>query len=513
MDKQEPSLLKAKLSMALLASATMATKEGRDIIVNELTFKSQITRNAADNLDVFSIVNACLKAQDGLTTLVDLLAAFEGESQAIGPVRDAVEALQRYAIGSSKPAPNPAKPAQAAVMTALATADEPVAVVLGNDASASSAVGAAPIASTREEPMGFYEGPAFALVIGISRYKDGGDPNRILKKEQFTHLVCPEKDATRFADFLKQYSPIKYTVQLLLNDEASLTRIKDEFEELRRRCKQSGKKNPLVIVYFSGHGTLDEDDRSYLVPHDAQRNKLFSTAFWNKDFSNCLNELGTRRLVVFLDACHSGAIGAEGVKLTPPDRYDAQKDLSPHAGYIIASCGPGQTSHEGEENSIFTEHLLELLKCETDDIREENVDLFHLYKALREKVKMHNENQEPIAEIQGPTGIILAVNQQVREQTRKKKIEFVEMLGEKLKELKQNAQFKKSATLRSLLESYAEGTATENKYATMFEIFDEFFDCWSREDNFEIGECCRRLTDAFTRADGGRKLSALMLER
>ncbi len=509
MDKQEPSLLKAELTSALLTCATMATKEGRDIIVNELTFKSQITRNAADRFDVFNIVNACLKAQGGLTTLLELVESFEGKSNAIDTVKEAAKALQRYAIESpAKPTPNPAKPAQATVTTAVATGDEPVATVLSNDASASSAVGAAPITSTREEPMGFYEGPAFALVIGISLYKHGTDPNRELEARQFTNLRCAAKDATDFIEFLNKPGPIKYTVRPLRDNEATVTKIKDQLEQLRKDCKacaNSGKKDPLVVIYFSGHGMRDEDGRSYLIPHEAERNRLFATALWNKDFNNCLDELETRRLVVFLDACHSGGIGMPDEK-SGPFQYDPQKDLLSRRGhYIIASSAPGQVSQEGEENSIFTGHLLRLLNSETTEIAEEEIDLFDLFQALKAKVGSY-------AEIKERTGIILAINEKVREQTRAKKIEFVEMLGKTLKELKQSAQFKKSATLKSLLESYAEGTATDKKYANMFEIFDEFFQCWSPDDSSQVGECCQRLTAAYTKAEG-KRLSNLMLER
>jgi uncharacterized caspase-like protein len=126
----------------------------------------------------------------------------------------------------------------------------------------------------------------------------------------------------------------------------------------------SGERDPLVIVYFSGHGMCDAGPRHYLIPYDAQRDKLRATALWNKEFNFCLDELGTNRLVVFLDACHVGDIGMEGIKGAPLPQYNPQEVLGERKGrYVLASCKPEQISYESETNGIFTRHLLELLSC------------------------------------------------------------------------------------------------------------------------------------------------------
>ena len=132
----------------------------------------------------------------------------------------------------------------------------------------------------------FYKGPAYALVIGISQYKHGREPGQELAPKEFTNLKLAAKDAEDFARFLKSYGFIEYNVRSLLNEQADLTTIKDEFEELRKSCKQSGVEDPLVIVYFAGHGTPDAEDRHYLIPYDGERDRLPATAFWNKNFSN-----------------------------------------------------------------------------------------------------------------------------------------------------------------------------------------------------------------------------------
>ena len=284
-----------------------------------------------------------------------------------------------------------------------------------------------------EEQLIFYNGPAYALVIGISDYAYKGEPGQKLEEPQFPKLKVADNDARDVANFLNNSRFPKYnSVRLLINEEATLSNIKEEFEILRKNCKQSGVENPLVIVYFSGHGWADKEGRHYLIPYEAQRNKLYSTALLNRDFSLCLDDLGTNRLVVFIDACQAGTIGEEGVKGT----YDYHKDLGPSEGrYVIASCGPMQNSYEWKEkeNSIFTGRLLQLLNFETDDFDKldySEIDISDLYPALRQKVvaTAHEEygaDQEPASEINDRTGIVLAINERVRNRKQKESDEVI----------------------------------------------------------------------------------------
>jgi uncharacterized caspase-like protein len=81
-------------------------------------------------------------------------------------------------------------------------------------------------------------------------------------------------------------------------------------DDLRKQCNKAD--NPLRTSLLSGHGARDATAATICIPHDGERNNLFSTALWSKTFDNALRELRTNRLVLFVDACHAGAIGAGG---------------------------------------------------------------------------------------------------------------------------------------------------------------------------------------------------------
>src|SRR5262249_20332052 len=270
----------------------------------------------------------------------------------------------------------------------------------------------------------FYEGPAFALVIGISEYlyprlaRENADP----KELEFDDLKFANQDALDFADYLKKNGFIESNVVYLINKEATRAKIKGALENLNEFCDQSKPQIPLVIVYFAGHGMVDNKGRNFLLPHDAEPDNLVGTAIQNREFNDQLNDLDTNRLVVFLDACHGAAMAPGGARDGRKDLYD-QEGLGEGSGrYLLASCTSGQKSYEHKEetgkNGIFTDHLLQLLKCETKDFDEqriEKISISDLYKVLKKKVQdtvkeIYKEKQEPVLKAEGDaTGIILAI--------------------------------------------------------------------------------------------------------
>ena len=348
-----------------------------------------------------------------------------------------------------------------------------------------------------------YKGPAYALVIGIKEYEHGRESGQVLQDHEFPNLKVADKDALDFADFLLNYKFINYNVRVLINEEAQLANIRDEFEILRRNCKQSGVENPLVIVYFSGHGWADADGRNYLIPYEARRNKLYSTALLSRDFSLCLDDLDTNRLVVFLDACQAGTVGEEGVK----GAYDFHKDLGPSDGrYVIASCGPNQKSYEWkeQENSIFTGRLLELLKCETsdfDNLEYPEIDISDLYPVLREKVvataqKEYGAAQEPEGEIKGRKGIILAINERVSDRRQKKSDQetvriFLELI---VAAIMRNSRSAPKATISTRLKSYVYNQEATKGYEEFYGTFDDQLSEWKEKgDAYPFDEGCNLL--------------------
>lgn len=367
--------------------------------------------------------------------------------------------------------------------------------------------------SSKQYSAGFFKGPAYALVIGISRYEHGKD--QLLEDQDFLNLKCAAQDAKDFAEFLKHNGCIPYNVQGLFDDQAKRETIIDELEKLKEYCRQRDAKNPLVILYFSGHGFADNQGRHYLAPYNVERDRLPATALPNKEFNNHLAEIETNRLVVFIDACHSGAVvmedGARG-EVTP---YDVHEGLGDGAGrYVIASCESGQRSYELGDNGIFTGELLKLLKCETDDLEDEvEIDIFPLFCALEKRVSRAAQSikkvQQPTADIRSATGIVLAINEKLlkkrlaaEQHTSDEKLKFFEAI----RNLIQKADCDQYS-ISVMLREYVSNGKTTDGYTDLYGCFDERFKRWNRGDTSRLDLSCQLLIDSYKYAEGSNKES------
>lgn len=349
----------------------------------------------------------------------------------------------------------------------------------------------------------FFKGPAYALVIGISNYQHGQDAGQPLEDNQFPNLKYAKKDAEDFATFLKNYGFINYNVSELFDEKASRKNIIKELEKLKEFCTQPESKDPLVIVYFSGHGWADPKGRHYLIPYDAERDSLISTALSNTDFSIHLNDMETGRRVVFIDACHAGAMGMEGAK-GGLAQYDARIGLGEgHGRYLIASCKPGQQSYEHGDNGIFTGELLRLLKCETDDFTEEEIDIFPLFHALKKKVAAAahriGKEQEPISDMTGATGIILAINERVKKkrlqdykEASEEKHQFLELICERIRKSDHDQKAMIVTTLRAYVRE-----EKFHGYDDFYGCFDESLKRWGQGDTSRLDDWCKLLITAY----------------
>jgi hypothetical protein len=122
--------------------------------------------------------------------------------------------------------------------------------------------------STLMTPDSFIKGPAYALVIGISEHEHGVKPKKglVLGYEEFPNLRLAHKDARDFADVLRHDVGLQDScIDVLQNKDATLEAIRESLENLRVNCKKAD--DPLVIVYFAGHGCR-QAKRHFLVPHD-----------------------------------------------------------------------------------------------------------------------------------------------------------------------------------------------------------------------------------------------------
>lgn len=355
------------------------------------------------------------------------------------------------------------------------------------------------------------DGPSYALVIGVSKHDGGLDPevpDQILKPAQFPNLRVAAKDATDFAEALTTcagFDPACVTT--LCDDRATLEGIRDALEGLRKECRRPGRK-PTVVVFFAGHGWADADKRHYLVPFDGRRNALYKTGLRNRELRDLLADLETDRLVVFIDACHAGAVADPDARgRTLPD-YDARQEMGSggKGQFVIASCEPHQNSYEWKEkgNGIFTSHLLELLKGETNEIPEEDITPLGLFTPLANRVsttaKKLGWEQDPYVVVQGSDRIVLAKNRFIqlrRDALEAKRRECGQALKDRLHRRSSNQRW---VVARLVVDhSLRVPPIKDPRYDEFFGMLNDFFDIWANDPDSiaELDHWCNLLLSSY----------------
>jgi tetratricopeptide (TPR) repeat protein len=196
----------------------------------------------------------------------------------------------------------------------------------------------------------------WALIIGVSKFKD---PAITLK--------FAAKDASDFHDYLvKEANFNPDHVHLLLNEQATRENILAEVGD--RWLPRVAGPDDLVIVYISSHGSPSKVDirgTNYLVAYDTDKNSLYATGVPMQDLSKIVKErVHADRVVLVLDACHSGAATPAAKGLYRQANFDVDQIVQGSGQLVICSSEPSQTSWESAkyDNGVFTHYLIEGLR-------------------------------------------------------------------------------------------------------------------------------------------------------
>ena len=180
---------------------------------------------------------------------------------------------------------------------------------------------------------------AYALIIGIGAYHN------------INSLKKTTTDAQDLRDVLLERGYSKGNIVLLLDDQATKAAINQHLNQLA----QLAKDDTTVLIFFAGHGAQwvgGFHPGEYLCPVGAIQDNLKDTTISNDELTTALNAISSQRMVVFLDACHSGGVVDPQQRgaleyVEPGLSANAYNQLSASKGHVvIASCQPDEVSWE-----------------------------------------------------------------------------------------------------------------------------------------------------------------------
>jgi hypothetical protein len=267
-------------------------------------------------------------------------------------------------------------------------------------------------------PAPLVSGPAppqdrWAVVIGIGTYE----------RPEIPGLRFAVADAEAVHDVLVNRAGFRKEQVLLLTDR---TERKPTLRNLKWALgtflARSAKKGDLVLIYYAGHGAPEIDPRGleadgfakYLVPWDADPNDLYSTGLPMDEFQTIFDRIEAERVVVFLDACYSGAAGgrtfaSRRTRATRIDDLFLERLTRSRGRVIVTASRAAEVSLELPElgHGVFTHFLLQGLRGVADLDRDGIINLQELYQYLEQKVSQRSRaeggNQHPVlrGEVEG----------------------------------------------------------------------------------------------------------------
>lgn len=194
-------------------------------------------------------------------------------------------------------------------------------------------------------------GESWAVVIGINQY------------ERWPRLAYAVHDAEGVRDALvDNFGFAEDHVITLFDGEATRDRI---LEVLGDELPAQVEPDDRVFVFYAGHGATRAlpmgSERGFIVPVDADTEKLQSTAISMSALGDVHEALAAKHVMFVMDACYSGiALTRAGGYTGDPRRY-LQEVTRRNARQILTAGGADEqvTDHGPGGHSIFTWTLLQ----------------------------------------------------------------------------------------------------------------------------------------------------------
>ena len=226
----------------------------------------------------------------------------------------------------------------------------------------------------------------YALIIGSNKYDD----------QKLAQLKTPAADSQALAKILddKTIGSFDEVTPLINQTETKVRRAISAF-------LTNKKPDDLVLLYFSGHGILDDRGRLYLALKDTQVNLLKATSIPSSFIADEMDTCRSKRQILILDCCHSGAF-ERGTKGEQKAITETTFEGSGFGRVVLTASNSTQYALEGDqvikqtELSLFTHFLLEGLKTGEADVNHDgHISLDEWYDYTYARVISETPKQVP----------------------------------------------------------------------------------------------------------------------
>lgn len=239
----------------------------------------------------------------------------------------------------------------------------------------------------RELPAGPASRPKLhALLVGVDRYAAG----------ELADLRFAGADARTLRDAVAALDGGSLdlgTLETLTDEAATPAAILGE----ARRIVQAAGAGETVVFSFAGHGLTGPDGRFYMATSVTDPAAVATTALAWDDLASVLKQ-ARARVVVFLDACHSGAAGT-GLFATNDAAAEGLLDQVP-SGLLVFSASKGrQLSEEAAQlgGGVFSNAVADVIARRRSDYDLDGngaIEASELYAGVKRSVSERTDGRQ-----------------------------------------------------------------------------------------------------------------------
>jgi uncharacterized caspase-like protein len=231
------------------------------------------------------------------------------------------------------------------------------------------------------------EGKRMALIVSADTYDD----------PKLKRLRSPAGDAEALRRVLQDPDIGGFEVSVSMNEPEHLVRraIEGFFKDR--------SMDDVLLVHFGCHGIKDDDGNLFFAGSNTEIGRLDSTAISAEFVNKQMARSRSRRIVLLLDCCYSGAFPA-GAVTRAGGGVDIKERFEQGRGRAVLTASTSmeyawegdRLSDEGTGPSSFTAALVRGLETGDADLdQDERISLTELAEYINTYVQTHNPKQHP----------------------------------------------------------------------------------------------------------------------
>jgi hypothetical protein len=254
-------------------------------------------------------------------------------------------------------------------------------------------------------------GQRFAVLIGNSVFPED--------MERLSPLRCPARDVRALAELLNSDRHGPYVTAPIIDTTHDVGR------RAIYRCLKNAKRDDLVLIYYSGHGKLDEEGNLYLAMRDTETETLPPTSIPVEDIRRYISESIASSVVIVLDCCFSGSIKKMYKGEISDQAIQAIRCLEGGGRFFLTAGTDTQLAEEkeGDEYSLLTKYIIEGIRDGSADINDDGrVSFQELCSFVQNKVPTEGKQRPKAWFLDAAGDVTIALTGRPASATRRKAV-------------------------------------------------------------------------------------------